>query len=215
MYALTVPKNQLLWCVLKVNASSFVITCTLVIITAMTTPMGTCVNIFTEFIQWGFYNQMSLITNAILSHMVLKMGLGVTLILMTPLNLLKVWEILAQVHLLQSTYALSIILYPSITDPTLQLKMFQSYMKELERTVVLENATIHAVLPHINSLLHNAVLTCTAAMSVDTSCAEQFKSEKIAPNQKWWQWRFKKTTIASFLFFLCENQWKFEISTIE
>lgn len=70
-------------------------------------------------------------------------------------------------------------------------------MKELERTVTLENASVHTFLPHINSLLHNAVLTCTAAMSTDTSHTEQFKSEKIASNKKLeHQWRFQKTTKA-------------------
>ena len=69
-------------------------------------------------------------------------------------------------------------------------------MKELENAVTLENTPIHAVLPHINSLLHNAVLTCTAAVSSDTSCT-QFKSDKIASNKKMeHQWRFQSTTKA-------------------
>ena len=60
--------------------------------------------------------------------------------------------------------------------------------------VTLDNTSVHSFLPHINSLLHNAVLTCTSAMSTDTH-VEQFKSEKIAPNKKMeHQWRFLKTT---------------------
>ena len=61
-------------------------------------------------------------------------------------------------------------------DPTFQLITFQSYMKELERTVTLENAPVHSLLPHNNSLLHNVVLTSTAVMSSETSCTEHIKS---------------------------------------
>ena len=57
-------------------------------------------------------------------------------------------------------------------------------MKELERAVILENTPVHSFLPHINSLLHNAVLTCTAAISFATSRTEQFKrGEKTAPKK--------------------------------
>ena len=60
--------------------------------------------------------------------------------------------------------------------------------------VTIDNTSVHSSLPHINSLLHNAVLTCTAAMSTDTP-VQPFKSEKIAPNKKMeHQWRFLKTT---------------------
>ena len=71
-----------------------------------------------------------------------------------------------------------------ITDPTFQLMTFQSYIKELEKTVTLENTPVHYFLHHINSLLHNVVLTSTAVMSSETSCTEQFTSEKKAPNKK-------------------------------
>lgn len=60
--------------------------------------------------------------------------------------------------------------------------------------VTLDNTSVHSFLPHINSLLHNAVLTCTSAMSTDT-LVQQFQSDKIAPNKKMeHQWRFQKTT---------------------
>ena len=68
-----------------------------------------------------------------------------------------------------------------IIDPTFQLMTFQSYMKELEMSITLENTPVHSFLPHINSLLHNAELTCTDTMPSETSCTEQFKSKKIAP----------------------------------
>lgn len=54
-------------------------------------------------------------------------------------------------------------------------------MKKLEETVTFENTSIHAFLPHINSLLQNAVLTCTAAMSANQTCPETLK---IASNKK-------------------------------
>ena len=84
-----------------------------------------------------------------------------------------------------------------IIDPTIQLKTFQTYMKELERMVTLENNSVHAFLPHINSLLHNAVLTCTAAVSTELPCTEQFKNDVIPSNKKMeHQWQFQKTTKA-------------------
>ena len=42
-------------------------------------------------------------------------------------------------------------------------------MKELERVISLENTPVHSSLPNINSLLHNAVLTCMVAMSLEKS----------------------------------------------
>ena len=60
--------------------------------------------------------------------------------------------------------------------------------------VTLDNTSVHPFLPHINSLLHNAVLACTSAMPTDTPI-QHFKSETIASNKKMeHQWRFLKTT---------------------
>ena len=69
-------------------------------------------------------------------------------------------------------------------------------MKELEDTVTAENTAVHPYLAHINSLLHNAVLTCKATMSTESSPdVVQFNSDKIAANKKLeHQWSFQKTT---------------------
>lgn len=70
-------------------------------------------------------------------------------------------------------------------------------MNQLEKSVTMENKEIHSYLPHINSLLHNAVLTCTAVESSTSFTGDNFKSEQIAPNKKLeHQWRFKPTTAA-------------------
>lgn len=71
-------------------------------------------------------------------------------------------------------------------------------MKELEDAVTLENTHIHAVLPHINSLLHNAVLACRSMASSDMSpMPTQFRSDKIPSNKNMeHQWRFQPTTKA-------------------
>ena len=47
-------------------------------------------------------------------------------------------------------------------------------MKELERAATLENTTVYSFIPHINFFVHNAVLTCTAGISSEKSCTEQF-----------------------------------------
>ena len=57
-----------------------------------------------------------------------------------------------------------------ITDQAFQLMTFQSYIKELEMTVTLENIPVHYFLHHVNSLLHIVVLTSTAVMLSKTSC---------------------------------------------
>ena len=57
---------------------------------------------------------------------------------------------------------------------------FESYVKKLERASTLENTMVYSFYPHISFLVHNAVLTCTAGMSSEASCTEQFKS---APNK--------------------------------
>ena len=56
-------------------------------------------------------------------------------------------------------------------------------MKTLEDTITAENTAVHPYLSHINSLLHNAVLTCKAAMSLDSSDVVGFKGDNIAANK--------------------------------
>ena len=77
------------------------------------------------------------------------------------------------------------------TDPSIQLQTFQLYLKQLEETVTMENTFVHSFLPHINSLLHSAVLTCKAASSSNPT---EFQGENIAPNKNMeHQWLFKQT----------------------
>ena len=71
-----------------------------------------------------------------------------------------------------------------ITDPTFQLMTFQSYIKELEKTVTLENTPVHYFLHHINSLLHIVVVTCTAVMSSETSC-RALQVKKMRQTKRW------------------------------
>ena len=83
------------------------------------------------------------------------------------------------------------------TDPSIhgQLQTFQSYLEQLKETVTMENTFVHSFLPHINSLLHSAVLTCKAASSSNSMVpSTEFQGEKIAPNKNMeHQWRFKQT----------------------
>lgn len=66
-------------------------------------------------------------------------------------------------------------------------------MKELEEIVTLDNKCIHSVLPHVNSLLQNAILTCKAS----DKPVEDFAKENIAPNKKLEpQWQFQQTSRA-------------------
>ena len=76
------------------------------------------------------------------------------------------------------------------------MKTFHSFLKELEATVTYENTAIYPYLTHINSLLHNAVLTCRAA-ATECHCQAKIESEKefVAPGKKMeHQWRFKQTS---------------------
>ena len=121
---------------------------------------------------------------------------------MTLLNLLYTHEILIQVTV--TIICTNLHRNALNIDPTIQLKTFKSYVKNLEEIVTIENTALHSILPHINSLLHNAVLTCKATMSQGTATmsskqgsSQMFESEKIAPNKKLdHQWRFKPTTKA-------------------
>ncbi len=77
-------------------------------------------------------------------------------------------------------------------DPILHLKTFRTHMEELEKIITLSNKSVHPVLPHVNSLLHSAILACKAS-TVETR--EEFEKENIAPNKNMdHQWRFQKTS---------------------
>ena len=66
-------------------------------------------------------------------------------------------------------------------------------MRTLEDTITAENTAVHPYLARINSLLHNAVLTCKAAMSLDSSDVVGFKGVNIAANKNLdHQWTFKR-----------------------
>ena len=65
-------------------------------------------------------------------------------------------------------------------------------MKELGEMVTFDNKPIHPILPHINSLLQNAILSCKVSLE---KYEGEFEKENIAPNQKLeHQWRFKQTS---------------------
>ena len=62
--------------------------------------------------------------------------------------------------------------------------VFCSHLKDLNDMVSAENTCIHPFLPHINSLLNNAILTCKAAVLPNTSIdVVSFVSDKIAANK--------------------------------
>ena len=74
---------------------------------------------------------------------------------------------------------------------------FESYIKELEKTVTLENTSIQCISTSHQFLANNVVLTCRAAISTDTLSMEKFKREQIASNKTMeHQWRFQQTTKA-------------------
>ena len=79
----------------------------------------------------------------------------------------------------------------------MKLATFSKYIKELEETVTHGNKVIHPYLPHINSFLHNAVLTCRAALESQHAANEDlpnFEGEAIPPGKRMeHQWTFKKT----------------------
>ena len=82
-----------------------------------------------------------------------------------------------------------------IIDPSFQLKTFDSLVRELQTTITSDNKDIHPLLPHINALLQNAVLTTRAVASSDIMPSTAFNREKIAPGKNLeHQWRFHKTT---------------------
>lgn len=68
-------------------------------------------------------------------------------------------------------------------------------MEDLGNMVTMTNESVHPVLPHINSLLHNAILACKASR-VKSSSGE-FEKENIPANKKMdHQWRFQATVKA-------------------
>ena len=83
------------------------------------------------------------------------------------------------------------------SDHSIQLNTFTHMMKELQSVVTPENTAVLPFLKHVNSLLHNAILTCKAALSQNECATESFKNEaeNIAPGKKPdHQWRFKPTS---------------------
>ena len=81
-----------------------------------------------------------------------------------------------------------------------ELNTFSCLIHELQSTVTSENTAVFPFLKHVNSLLHNAVLTCKAASSQNGGSTQptiSFKSEAedIAPEiRPEHQWRFKPTS---------------------
>ena len=80
-------------------------------------------------------------------------------------------------------------------DVTLKLNRFHSLTQELQQLISTNDRAVLEHLDHINSLLHNAVLTCKAA-TVSVIPDKPFKEEDhFAPGQKLQhQWRFSQTT---------------------
>ena len=80
-------------------------------------------------------------------------------------------------------------------DSTIQLKSFQSLLREFQTTVTPQNDTVLQYLPHINELLERAVSVCKAAATTTNATIQPLeKQETIHPGQtKELQWRFKQT----------------------
>ena len=80
-------------------------------------------------------------------------------------------------------------------DPTLKLKTFNAHILELQQLVTPQNAAV-PYLDHINSCLHNAILSCRAAVEAEKTPNATFPApEKIPATKKpEYQWLFKKTT---------------------
>ena len=81
-------------------------------------------------------------------------------------------------------------------DPSIKLRTFQTHVKTLQHIVTIENTGVHSVLPHVNSLLHSAILACKAAsLSSTVFHSNESESENIAAGKNMeHQWRFKQTT---------------------
>ena len=62
----------------------------------------------------------------------------------------------------------------------------QCHMEELEDNITAKNTVVYPHVAHINSLLHNALLSCKAAMSTESSSdMVQLKGDSIAANKNW------------------------------
>lgn len=91
-----------------------------------------------------------------------------------------------------------IIVYQSLfihADPTLKLRTFNAHIQELQQLVTPQSAAV-PYLDHINSCLHNAILSCRAAIESEHNPQATFPMpEKIpATKRPELQWRFQKTT---------------------
>ena len=63
-------------------------------------------------------------------------------------------------------------------DPSIKLRTFQTHVKTLKDIVTIENTGVHSVLPHVNSLLHSAILVCKAAsLSFTVFHSNEFEGE--------------------------------------
>ena len=88
-----------------------------------------------------------------------------------------------------------VIVSITIIDPTLKFNRYHHLIQELQQMMSQNNEAVLQHLDHINSLLHNAVLTCKAA-TISVTPDEPFeKQDQFAPGQKLQhQWRFSQTT---------------------
>ena len=78
-------------------------------------------------------------------------------------------------------------------DPTLKLKTFNAHILELQQLVIPQSAAV-PYLDHINSCLHNAILSCRAAVEAEKTPNATFPAPERIPATKKpeHQWRFKK-----------------------
>ena len=84
-------------------------------------------------------------------------------------------------------------------DPSIKLRTFQTHVKtlqDIDTNHTIENTGVHSVLPHVNSLLHSAILACKAAsLSSTVFHSNEFEGENITAGKNMeHQWRFKQTT---------------------
>ena len=90
---------------------------------------------------------------------------------------------------------INVLLDHFILDPTINLKTFNSLICELQEAVTPENKKLHHLLPHINSLLQQAVLNIRAVTTSQVQPATSIDGEKIASGKILeHRWRFHKTT---------------------
>ena len=85
------------------------------------------------------------------------------------------------------------------SDYTFQLTTAKKFLEELQSTLTPTNKDVLPCLKHINSLLYNAALTCTAATQSTTSqTAFKAEAENVAPGKKSeHQWRYHATSKAA------------------